>query len=130
MLEKILERKLVKAVRNAGGFALKFVSPGMAGVPDRLLLFPGGRMAFAEVKAPGEKPRPLQVHRMEQLSRLGFKAFVVDNEQAITSVLSEVAEGVQGGSKRPEIEPVCSISVENGWQPRALGKPPGGKELL
>ena len=74
MLEKVLERKLVRAVRNSGGLALKFVSPGMAGVPDRLLLFPGGRMAFCELKAPGEKLRPLQVHRMDQLGYLGFRS--------------------------------------------------------
>lgn len=69
-MEKDLERKLVKAVRDSGGLALKFVSPGMAGVPDRLLLFPEGRVAFVEVKAPGEKPRPLQVHRMGRSSCL------------------------------------------------------------
>ena len=60
MREKTVERKLVKAVRDSGGLALKFVSPGMAGVPDRLVLFKGGKAAFCEVKAPGEKPRPLQ----------------------------------------------------------------------
>ena len=59
MREKQIEQALVKAVRKRGGIALKFVSPGMAGVPDRLVLFPGGRMAFVEVKAPGKKPRLL-----------------------------------------------------------------------
>ena len=90
MLEKDLEHKLVKAVRDVGGLALKFVSPGTAGVPDRLLLFPGGRAAFAEVKAPGEKPRPLQVHRMEQLRKLGFRVYVVDSEEMIGEMLREI----------------------------------------
>ena len=49
MREKVIERKLIRAVRDSGGLALKFVSPGMAGVPDRLLLFRGGRIAFAEI---------------------------------------------------------------------------------
>ena len=89
-MEKDLERKLVKAVRQSGGLALKFVSPGVAGVPDRLLLFPDGRAAFAEVKAPGEKPRPLQVHRMEQLRKLGFRVYVVDSEEKIGEMLSEI----------------------------------------
>ena len=90
MKEKDVERKLVGAVRNAGGLALKFVSPGLAGVPDRLLLFPDGRMAFCEVKAPGEKPRPLQVHRMEQLRKLGFRVYVVDGEEQIGAMICEL----------------------------------------
>ena len=90
MREKELERKLIKAVRQSGGLALKFVSPGMAGVPDRLLLFPGGKLAFCEVKAPGEKPRPLQVHRMEQLRELGFRVYVVDSEEKIGAMICEI----------------------------------------
>jgi len=69
MLERDVERRLVQAVRASGGLALKFVSPGMAEVPDRIILFPRGRAAFCEVKAPGRKPRPLQRRRMEQLQK-------------------------------------------------------------
>ena len=90
MREKDLERKLVKAVRDSGGLALKFISPNLNGVPDRLLLFPGGRAAFAELKAPGEKPRPLQEHRMEQLRVLGFRVYVVDSEEKIGEILNEI----------------------------------------
>ena len=90
MREKDIERKLVKAVRDSGGLALKFISPNLNGVPDRLLLFPGGRAAFAEVKAPGEKPRPLQVHRMNQLRKLGFKVFVVDDVKQIGGIIDEI----------------------------------------
>lgn len=97
MKEKVVERKLVKAVRDSGGLALKFVSPGMAGVPDRLILFPEGKLVFCEVKAPGEKPRPLQVHRMEQLRALGFRVYVVDCEEKINRM---IAEGVSGGDRK------------------------------
>ena len=90
MRERAIERKLIQAVRRSGGLALKFVSPGFNGVPDRLLLFMGGRAAFCEVKAPGHKPRPLQVHRMEQLRRLGFKVFVIDDTEQIGGVISEI----------------------------------------
>ena len=90
MREKYVEQRLIKAVRCSGGLALKFVSPGFNGVPDRLLLFTGGRAAFCEVKAPGQKPRPLQVHRMEQLRRLGFKVFVIDDMEQIGGVISEI----------------------------------------
>ena len=90
MREKIVEGKLNKAVRQSGGLALKFVSPGFNGVPDRLLLFPGGRLAFCEVKAPGEKPRPLQEHRMEQLREMGFRVYVVDSVEQIGAMICEI----------------------------------------
>ena len=79
MKEKTVEKRLVQAVRQHGGLALKFISPGFNGVPDRLILFPGGRLAFCEVKAPGKKLRPLQAHRMAQLRELGFRVYAVDS---------------------------------------------------
>ena len=60
MREKKIETKLSEAVRRRGGLAPKFTSPGFDGMPDRIVLMPGGHMAFVEVKAPGKKPRPLQ----------------------------------------------------------------------
>ena len=88
--EKTVERKLVNAVHALGGLALKFVSPGMAGVPDRLILLPGGWIAFCEVKAQGQKPRPLQMHRMEQLRELGFQVYVIDGVEQIREILGEI----------------------------------------
>ena len=90
MREKVIERKLIQAVRQCGGLALKFVSPGFNGVPDRLLLFMGGKVAFCEVKAPGQKPRPLQVHRMEQLRKMGFRVFVIDGIDQIGRMIDEI----------------------------------------
>lgn len=90
MREKQIEQKLVSKVKAAGGIAPKFVSPGYDGMPDRLLLFPGGRIAFAEVKAPGEKPRPLQTARHGLLRRLGFKVYVLDDERQIGGILDEI----------------------------------------
>ena len=63
MREKQLEQKLVRAVKVADGICPKFVSPGTDGMPDRMILLQGGRIGFVEVKAPGKKPRPLQVKR-------------------------------------------------------------------
>ena len=88
--EKQIEQKLIRAVCRCGGLALKLVSPGFNGVPDRLLLFMEGKVAFCEVKAPGQKPRPLQVHRMEQLRRQGFQVYVVDSEEKIGEVIREI----------------------------------------
>ena len=90
MRERTIEQKLVKAVKTAGGLALKFMSPSFAGVPDRLLLLPGGKIAFAEVKRQGEKPRPLQICRHEGLRRLGFMVFVVDDEAQIGGIIREI----------------------------------------
>ena len=91
MLEKQIERKLVKAVKAAGGLCPKFVSPGMDGMPDRLILMPGGRMTFAELKAPGKNPRPLQLRRHDQLRGLGFDVFVLDNPEDIPTMLASIS---------------------------------------
>lgn len=91
MREKQVEQKLVQAVRRAGGLCPKLVSPGTDGLPDRLVLLPGGRLGFVEVKAPGRKPRPLQLHRMDRLRALGFRVFVLDDPLRVSAILKEVA---------------------------------------
>ena len=88
--EKQIEQSLVNAVKNMGGIAPKFVSPGFDGMPDRIVLLPHGVMAFVEVKAPGKKPRPLQIARHKLLTRLGFKVYVLDNEEQIGGILDEI----------------------------------------
>lgn len=90
MKEKQVEQKLVQAVKQRGGICLKFVSPGFAGMPDRLILFPGGRLAFAELKAPGEKPRRLQTARHKLLMRLGFQVYAIDSVERIGGTLDEI----------------------------------------
>ena len=84
----MIEQKLVRAVKKEGGLCLKFVSPGMDGMPDRLILMSGGRIAFVEVKAPGKKPRPLQVCRHEQLRELGYEVFVLDRPEDIPFLMT------------------------------------------
>ena len=91
MRERTLERKLVEAVTRVGGLALKFVSPGMAGVPDRLLLFPEGKIAFVEMKAPGKHPTKLQRLRHAQLRDLGFRVYVIDSVHQIGEMLHEIS---------------------------------------
>lgn len=90
MREKVIEQKFREAVRSAGGVAIKFTSPGLDGMPDRLALLPGGRMAFVEVKAPGKKLRPLQEARHRMLRRLGFKVYVLDDESQIGGIVDEI----------------------------------------
>lgn len=90
MRESVVEKKLVMEVKKRGGLAVKFVSPGFDGVPDRLVLFPGGRMAFVEVKAPGKTMRPLQQYRARQLAALGFCVYTVDHTEMIGGILDEI----------------------------------------
>ena len=90
MKEKSLERLLVQAVKQSGGMALKFVSPGLAGVPDRLVLFPEGKITFAEMKAPGKKPTSLQRLRHAQLRDLGFRVYVIDGKEQIGRMIDEI----------------------------------------
>ena len=83
MREKIIEQKLVTAVKKHGGICPKFTSPGFDGMPH-------GKFAFVEVKAPGEKPRPLQLARHRLLSCLGFRVYVLDDAEQIGGVLDEI----------------------------------------
>ena len=90
MREKTIEHKLTIAAKNMGGIAPKFVSPGFDGMPDRIVLLPGGHIGFVEVKAMGCKPRPLQLSRHGLLRRLGFKVYVLDDERQIGGILDEI----------------------------------------
>lgn len=87
---KIIEHKLLMEVKKIGGLALKFVSPGFDGVPDRIVLLHGGKIGFVEVKAPGEKPRQLQLARHRLLNQLGFKVYVLDSAEQIGAILDEI----------------------------------------
>jgi hypothetical protein len=90
MLEKQIEAKLRRDVKNSGGVALKFISPGTAGVPDRLILLPKGKLAFVELKAPGCSLRPLQQKRKDQLEDLGFRVYIIDSITGVSDFLREV----------------------------------------
>lgn len=90
MTEKQIEQKLVSAVKAKGGLAPKFVSPGLDGVPDRIVLLPRGRIAFIELKAKGRIMRPLQVRRKRQLESLGFSVYCIDSPEQIGGILDEI----------------------------------------
>lgn len=96
MWEKAIEHHLVMETEKAGGKAVKFVSPSFAGMPDRLILLTDGKMGFVEVKAPGQKPRPLQLKRHAMLRRLGYQVFVLDAIEEIPGVLETIAHTPDG----------------------------------
>ncbi|MDR2667136.1 MAG: VRR-NUC domain-containing protein [Holosporales bacterium] len=92
MLEKALERQIVKVVEKTGGIALKLTSPSCSGMPDRLILSHHGVCAFCEVKAPGGKLRPLQIKRLQQVESLGFLTFVIDKPEQIDEMICKIAD--------------------------------------
>ena len=93
MREKDIEKLLVEAVHRRNGLCPKWVSPAFDGVPDRIILLPHRRIAFAELKAPGKKMRPLQLRRKIQLEHLGFKVYCIDCPLEIEPVLNEIEGG-------------------------------------
>ena len=90
MKEKIIEKEFKNAAKSMGGIALKLISPGFNGMPDRLVLLPRGKIAFIELKAPGKKLRPIQEKRKRQIEALGFMVFLIDNIDQIGGILSEI----------------------------------------
>lgn len=90
MREREVESALVKAVRKRHGMALKFVCPGLDGVPDRIVLLPNGKLAFIELKRPGGKMRKLQEKRKAQFEALGFLVFCVNDIDEIGGILDGI----------------------------------------
>lgn len=91
--ERDVEAYFVRLIERAGGKAYKFVSPGCDGVPDRLAILPGGTIFFAELKAPGQKPRILQEKRGEEIAELGVPAFWIDSKEDAESLVAAAASG-------------------------------------
>lgn len=85
MREQQIEAVLKARVEALGGLCWKLVCPGTTGVPDRICLV-GGRVVFVEVKAAGEKPRPIQTRRIQQLRDLGFQVLVLDSLDGVEAV--------------------------------------------
>ena len=90
MLEREVEQALIHQVRKHGGIAPKLTSPNNAGMPDRLIILPPGKVCFVELKAPGKKPRPLQVRQMERLTQLGCMVRVIDHPNQIQELIHEI----------------------------------------
>ena len=90
MREKVIEQKLVSEVKKRGGICPKWVAPGFDGMPDRIVFLPHRKFGLVEVKAPGKKPRPLQVSRHRLLEKLGFNVYILDGENQIGGILDDI----------------------------------------
>lgn len=83
MREREIEKYLRKRVAELGGLDYKWTSPGNAGVPDRIVVFPGGSVHFIELKAPGKKPTALQARQMSRLGDIGASVRVIDSKEGV-----------------------------------------------
>ena len=96
MLEKDIEKYLVKRVKEIGGKAYKWVSTNYAGVPDRIVFLPRGKIIFVELKAPGKVPTALQELRIKELRDLGNTVMVLDSKQGVDLFIDWVTQKVGG----------------------------------
>jgi len=90
MQERQIEIKLRDAVKLKGGLALKFVSPGTVGVPDRIVLAPDGKVFFVELKSPGKRLSPKQVKMATVLGELGHRVRVIDSMEKVKEFVHEI----------------------------------------
>ncbi|KIL09237.1 nuclease [Clostridium botulinum] len=90
MEESRIENYLKRRVEKLGGKAYKWAPVGVVGVPDRMVLLPGGKVIFVELKAPGKKARKLQEYRAKQLKDLGFRVECFDNIEKIDKLVSNI----------------------------------------
>ena len=90
MLERDVESRFRKAVEACGCRCLKFVSPGFAGVPDRIVLIPGGKICFVELKAPGKRERPRQRYVQGLLRKMGFEVFSSVDDKRLPEVVARI----------------------------------------
>ncbi len=88
MREKVIEQHLKKKIQARGGLCYKFTSPGSQGVPDRLVLMPGNRTYFIEVKAPGKRLTPLQAAVRRRIEYRGHWVFVVDSRVLVNFLVA------------------------------------------
>ncbi|MCM3747436.1 VRR-NUC domain-containing protein [Paenibacillus pasadenensis] len=91
MRESAIEQYLRDKVKAAGGTAYKWTSPGNSGVPDRIVIMPGGRIRFVELKAPGGKPTKLQLAQHRRLSALGCDVLIIDSREKVNDFIAEVS---------------------------------------
>lgn len=99
MLERDIEKKLVRPIRDMGGRCLKCEIPGFTGMPDRLILLPGAQVVFVETKQPGKTERPRQLYVHGLLRAMGFTVYsTVDSAVKINAIVEDCRRLVYGES--------------------------------
>lgn len=91
MIENDVEKYLIRQVKAAGGLCWKWISPGRRGVPDRIVVLPGGGIYFVELKAPGKTERPDQVLVQKKLRSMGGVVYSsVDSKDAVNAIVGDM----------------------------------------
>lgn len=93
MAERDVEARFVKGVKKRGGVAYKFVSPGNNGVPDRMVVMPGGRVAFIELKTETGRLRTDQIAQLRRLDKLGQATAVLYGDKDVDDWLERLDRG-------------------------------------
>lgn len=88
--ERDIEKWLRYKIRQMGGIAMKFTSPGNDGVPDRIAILPGGQVWFIELKKDGETPTKIQEWQIERLRKLGCNVAVIAGMEEARAWIWEV----------------------------------------
>lgn len=92
ILEKDIEKRLVREVKKLGGLCLKWVSPGNSGVPDRIVLMPGGKAIFVELKRPEGREEALQRYWKATLEALGFDCYTIYDYTEMQELIRKLAK--------------------------------------
>ena len=92
MRESTIEKVLREGVKALDGIAIKFFAISLSGFPDRIVLMPGGRIWFVELKAPGKTPSKLQEYWHRFLRKLGFDVRVYDSTASVREFLNEISQ--------------------------------------
>lgn len=92
--EKVIERKLVEAVKASGGMCIKLLCDNLLGLPDRMVLMPHSKIAFVELKTTGQKPRRIQVFMHNKLRNLGFRVEVIDTTEGVNNFINSIRYNV------------------------------------
>lgn len=121
--EKTLEARLVREIEARGGMALKYTSQFHRGIPDRIVLLPGGSTIFVELKSTGQKPTKLQMHAIRKLVKMGHSVYIIDRTGLLDSFLQIVDEIIR--SYKPKDDDLVDMLIQKPWElPKGLGVVP------
>ena len=121
--EKTLEARLVREIEARGGMALKYTSQFHRGIPDRIVLLPGGRTIFVELKSTGQKPTKLQMHAIRKLVKMGHSVYIIDRTGLLNSFLQVVDIIIR--SHKPKDDDIVDVLIPKPWElPEGLGVVP------
>ena len=93
MKESAIEARLVREVKKRGGLCYKFTSPGNPGVPDRIVILPGGATIYVELKTEIGRLAKIQKWQIEELRRRGAVVRVLKGMDQVLAFLEEVDKG-------------------------------------